>query len=93
MAHEKDEPMQFIMFENREKTGNQPDYTGHIILGDGTKMRLAGWMKEWSKNGKSGKFVAGKMSEFETEEQRRQKQEDVQAAQPASATDSDDLPF
>jgi hypothetical protein len=66
---------QFTLFKNNKTTNNAPEYTGEIMV-NGKKMRLAAWVKE----GKSGKFFSGKMSE-----PREAKQEDTQ--------DNDGLPF
>jgi hypothetical protein len=50
---------QFTLFKNNKKTeASQPDYTGECMQ-NGKKLRLAAWIKE----GKSGKFFSGKMSE------------------------------
>jgi hypothetical protein len=49
---------QFTLFKNTRTTNNAPEYTGEIMV-NGKKMRLAAWVKE----GKSGKFFSGKMSE------------------------------
>jgi hypothetical protein len=49
---------QFTLFRNKQTTNNSPEYTGEIMV-NGKKMRLAAWVKE----GKSGKFFSGKMSE------------------------------
>lgn len=66
---------QFTLFKNNKTTNNAPEYTGEIMV-NGKKMRLAAWVKE----GKSGKFFSGKMSE-----PREAKQEYTQ--------DNDGLPF
>lgn len=49
----------FILFKNEKKSEKSPDYTGEITLEDGTKKRLAAWIKQ----GKNGKFMTGKISE------------------------------
>ena len=49
---------QFTLFKNTKATNNAPQWTGEIMV-NGKKMRLAAWVKE----GKSGKFFSGKMSE------------------------------
>jgi len=49
---------QFTLFKNNKTSNNAPEYTGEIMV-NGKKMRLAAWVKE----GKSGKFFSGKMSE------------------------------
>ena len=49
-----------VLFKN-DKKGNErsPDYSGKINI-DGREMRLAAWIKE----GKAGKFMSLKVSEF-----------------------------
>jgi hypothetical protein len=68
---------QFTLFKNNKTTNNAPEYTGEIMV-NGKKMRLAAWVKE----GKSGKFFSGKMSELM---QQRQQEDDSQG--------TGDLPF
>jgi hypothetical protein len=68
---------QFTLFKNNKTTNNAPEYTGEIMV-NGKKMRLAAWVKE----GKSGKFFSGKMSE---PMQQRQQEDDSQG--------TGDLPF
>jgi len=52
----------FNLFKN-DKEGKEarPDYQGKIRI-NGKEMRLAAWIKE----GQNGKFMSGKVSEFET---------------------------
>jgi hypothetical protein len=52
------QPNTFSLFVN-DKGDNpkRPDYRGDVILPDGTKMRLSGWIKE--SNGK--RFISGKV--------------------------------
>ena len=70
----------FVLFKNeRKKTDNHPDYTGTIELEGGRKMRLAAWIKQ----GKKGKFMSGKLSEFQEQQQQEHPAEDFQ----------DDIPF
>jgi hypothetical protein len=68
---------QFTLFKNNKTTNNAPEYTGEIMV-NGKKMRLAAWVKE----GKSGKFFSGKMSE---PMQQRPQEDDSQG--------TGDLPF
>jgi hypothetical protein len=68
---------QFTLFKNNNVANNGPQYTGEIMV-NGKKMRLAAWVKE----GKSGKFFSGKMSE---PMQQRQHNDDSQG--------TGDLPF
>jgi hypothetical protein len=68
---------QFNLFKNNKTTNNAPEYTGEIMV-NGKKMRLAAWVKE----GKSGKFFSGKMSE---PMQQRPQEDDSQG--------TGDLPF
>jgi hypothetical protein len=68
---------QFTLFKNNNVANNGPQYTGEIMVG-GKKMRLAAWVKE----GKSGKFFSGKMSE---PLEQRQRDDDSQG--------TGDLPF
>ena len=68
---------QFTLFKNNKTTNNAPEYTGEIRV-NGKKMRLAAWVKE----GKSGKFFSGKMSEP------RESQ-----TQNSDSENSNDLPF
>jgi hypothetical protein len=76
----------FVLFKNdKGDNPNRPDYTGTITLEDGTEKRLAAWIKE----GKKGKFMAGKVSE----KQPSQQQSQPQAAAEAPADDSDPIPF
>ena len=68
---------QFTLFKSNNVANNGPQYTGEIMV-NGKKMRLAAWVKE----GKSGKFFSGKMSE---PMQQRQHEDDSQG--------TGDLPF
>jgi hypothetical protein len=68
---------QFTLFKNNNVANNGPQYTGEIMV-NGKKMRLAAWVKE----GKSGKFFSGKMSE---PMEQRQRDDDSQG--------TGDLPF
>ena len=68
---------QFTLFKNNNVANNGPQYTGEIMV-NGKKMRLAAWVKE----GKSGKFFSGKMSE---PMQQRPQEDDSQG--------TGDLPF
>lgn len=71
----------FVLFKN-DKKGNDkaPDYTGKIVGPDGkTERRLAAWIRE----GKSGKFMSGKVEDFR-EKQAAPQQDDIE---------SDGIPF
>ena len=68
---------QFTLFKNNNVANNGPQYTGEIMV-NGKKMRLAAGVKE----GKSGKFFSGKMSE---PMEKRQQEDDSQG--------TGDLPF
>lgn len=61
-----DDTNTFVLFKN-DKEGNEkrPDYTGKVNV-NGKELRLAAWIKD----GKKGKFMAGKVSEFEDKKQR-----------------------
>ena len=73
----------FVLFRN-DKQGNEnrPDYTGKITLEDGKELRLAAWIKE----GQKGKFMAGKVSEF-------QQRQDQPGGATEAPTPDDDIPF
>jgi len=52
----------FVLFKNdRKEKETQPDYTGKVTLEDGTEKRLAAWIKD----GKNGKFMSGKISDYQ----------------------------
>jgi len=74
MSYEQKEG-DIIIFKNEEATGNQPPYTGKGLY-NGEVIRVALWIKE----GKKGKFFAGRI------------QADQEREQPAE-TKQDDLPF
>ena len=71
---------QFTLFKNTKGANNAPEYTGEIMV-NGKKMRLAAWVKE----GKSGKFFSGKMSEPREPSPSRHQENDSQG--------TGDLPF
>ena len=50
----------FNLFKNDKKEGNQPDYTGKVVI-NGVEMRTAAWIKQ--KDGKA--YFTGKISEFQ----------------------------
>jgi hypothetical protein len=58
MSNYTPQPNTFTLFVN-DKGDNpkRPDYRGDVVLPDGTKMRLSGWIKE--SNGK--RFISGKV--------------------------------
>jgi hypothetical protein len=58
------QPNTFTLFAN-DKGDNpkRPDYRGDVVLPDGTKMRLSGWVKE--SNGK--RFISGKVEPMQTQ--------------------------
>ena len=72
------QPNTFSLFVN-DKGDNpkRPDYRGDVILPDGTKMRLSGWIKE--SNGK--RFISGKVEPIE------------QKAQESLEPQANDFPF
>lgn len=47
------------LFKNTGKTGKQPDYRGDVTV-DGKKYSLAAWVND----GKSGKYLSLRVSEF-----------------------------
>lgn len=52
----------FVLFKNnRKESDKHPDYTGTIELENGKKLKLAAWIRE----GKKGKFMSGRVSEFQ----------------------------
>ena len=65
-----------IIFKNEEATGNQPPYTGKGLF-NGEVIKIALWVKE----GKKGKFFAGRI----------QSEQEKPAEQPTEM--GDDLPF
>jgi hypothetical protein len=94
--HEKDEPLSFVMFLNDSDNPTAPQYVGKIVLADGTLMRLAGWKKDFVKDGESRHLIGGKMSEYLSKEEYEAKFGNKrQKSEPANATadDNDDLPF
>lgn len=48
MAYEQ-KPGGGSLFKNEKKTEKQPDYRGSIVTPDGTKLALAGWIKQGAK--------------------------------------------
>lgn len=78
----------FALFKH-DKKGNEkaPDYSGQIFERDGTKRRLACWIRE-SKSGV--KYMSGKIEDFREPEGAPVPQ---QQTQPEAATAFDDIPF
>jgi len=78
MSNYTPQPNSFTLFVN-DKGDNpkRPDYRGDVILPDGTKMRLSGWIKE--SNGK--RFISGKVEPIE------------QKAQESLEPQANDFPF
>ena len=79
----------FVLFKNeRKQTDKHPDYTGTIELEGGRKMRLAAWIME----GKKGKFMSGRLSEF-MDMQSNQPQADAFNDASGNGFDDADIPF
>ena len=78
---EYDNKNTFVLFKN-DKQGNdkRPDYTGTLVLEDGTEKQLAAWIRESKKDG--SKFMSGTISE------KRERQQE-----PAPALEGDDVPW
>ena len=55
----------FALFKH-DKKGNEkaPDYSGYIYDGEGVKRRIACWLRD----GKNGKFMSGKMEDYQDQE-------------------------
>jgi len=67
------------LFKNSKKTDDKhPDYTGSLMVGN-TEMQIAGWVKQ----GKTGSFLALKISE----------KRNTPKPSAASVESNDDLPF
>jgi hypothetical protein len=78
MAYEQKEG-DIIIFKNKNKEGNQPDYRGNGLDLNGQKIDISLWIKE----GANGKFMAGRIQP-----------EYVKDSQPDPETEeNDDLPF
>lgn len=78
MAYEQ-KPGDIVIFRNAKATGNQPPYRGTLKGLNGEEFEIALWVKE----GKNGKFFAGKVK---LEEDRPQQQN-------TPAPIDDDVPF
>ena len=78
---EYDNKNTFVLFKN-DKQGNdkRPDYTGTLVLEDGTEKQLAAWIRESKKDG--SKFMSGTISE------KRERQQE-----PTPALEGDDVPW
>lgn len=71
-----------VLFKNDKATSDKsPTYTGKINI-DGRELRLAAWVKE----GKNGKFLSLKVSEFTNKP-------DIKPTAKSFADMPDDLPF
>lgn len=57
MSNYEQKPGNIIIFKNKDKTGDQPDYTGKGLGLDGHEIQISLWIKE----GKDGKFMAGRI--------------------------------
>jgi hypothetical protein len=57
------------LFKNKYKEpgDNKPNYTGDMTMPDGTKMRLAAWIKESKEEG-GDKWMSIKVSSFDSQE-------------------------
>jgi len=68
------QPNTFTLFVN-DKGDNpkRPDYRGDVVLPDGTKMRLSGWIKE--SNGK--RFISGKVEPMQEQENSQKQGSDL----------------
>ena len=77
---EYDNKNTFVLFKN-DKQGNdkRPDYSGTIVLEDGTEKQLAAWIRESKKDG--SKFMSGTISEL------------YKAKEPTPALEGDDVPW
>jgi len=81
MAYEQ-KPGDIIVFKNKDKQGNQPDYRGNGLDLDGKKIELSLWIKDGAK----GKFFAGQIKpEYKPDEKPDEPSELNQS--------SDGLPF
>ena len=58
MGYEK-KPGDISVFKNDKAEGNQPQYRGELLTPDGKPLTVSLWVKE----GKNGKFFAGKVQE------------------------------
>ena len=83
---EYDNTNTFTLFKN-DKNGNEkaPDYSGKINV-NGKDMQIAAWIRE----GKKGKFMSGKISEFQNKTAEVKKQLEPQSF---DAFDDQDIPF
>jgi hypothetical protein len=89
MSNYTPQPNTFTLFVN-DKGDNpkRPDYRGDVVLPDGTKMRLSGWVKE--SNGK--RFISGKVEPIQ--QQTSGKVEPIdQKAKESMEHQAHDLPF
>lgn len=83
---EYDNTNTFALFKH-DKNGNEkaPDYSGKINV-NGQEMQIAAWIRE----GKKGKFMSGKISEFQNKTAEVKK---VLEPQGFDDFDDQDIPF
>ena len=76
------------VFKNDNATGNQPQYRGSALI-NGEKYKLSLWVKE----GKKGKFFAGKIEPDNYGVSRGVPEIDASRADEIPPKNTDDLPF
>jgi len=86
MAYEK-KPGDISIFKNDKAEGNQPQYRGELLTPDGKTLTVSLWVKE----GKSGKFFAGKVQELFNKGESKPVERDYQ--RPAVDELEDEIPF
>jgi len=86
----KDKENTGVLFKNIDKEGNQPDLTGHILVGE-TKKRLAGWT---NKSDKGVVYISLQMSEFKPKsEQLKSASSPFTKYEPSETVTDKDVPF